>query len=290
MRTSEMEAQAAHVRRLFAALYDWGVFWERAVELVGDKDFAISLGLDQMGHFGTDGVALVADRLLAAVQGELRSVVELGSGFGGALRHLGRELKSRGLRPRLIGVEFVPEHCKLAATIGQTIGDSEPSILQADVRTLPFGTNSVDAIFAAGSASHFNDMGKVLLECGRVLRPGGVLVMTEEVSLRPQDGPPPQDAFRAHHPDEVFHTATPERRQAELDSAGLNIETFEGLGERVVPQLRQRVRTLRFLGHCTLRMYGAEPAEQIIGSLTAAADEYERGSVSPMLILARRAR
>lgn len=288
MQRIDIENQATYHRQMFAGWYRWDAFWEAAVDLIGDRDDAIRLGLDQLGHFGPRGVALIADRLVAAADGELTKVVELGSGFGGALRHMGRQLGSLGMRPWLIGVELVPEHCELAAAIGRMMGDRDPLILNADARCLPFAAGDIDAIFAAGSASHLLSVGDVLAECYRVLRPGGILVMTEEVSLRPQGASRPGDAFLGYHPPEVFHEASSEQRRAELEGAGLEIEAFEPLADWAVPLLRQRVNMLRFMGKCAIQMFGPDSYEQILGTLTSAADEYERGTVLPTLIIVRR--
>jgi SAM-dependent methyltransferase len=284
----DSDTQESYHRQLFAGWYQLDSFWQGALDLIGDKDDAIRLGLDQLGHFGPRGVALVAERLVAATGGQMTRVVELGSGFGGAIRHMGRLLRAQGISPWLIGVEFVAEHCELAAAIGRTMGDTVPLILNADAMRLPFSPGEVDAVFVAGSASHFSSMGEVLAECHRVLRPGGVLVMTEEVSLRPQGGPEPGADFARLHPPEVFRATSPEQRRAQIEAAGLKIETFEQLTDWAVPLLRQRVNALKFMGKCATQMFGLDAYEQMIGTLTSAADEYERGTILPTIIVARR--
>jgi SAM-dependent methyltransferase len=287
----EIASQATYHRQLFGSVYAWDVLWKQAIDMVGDAESAVGLGLDQLGHFGPRGVEIVAERLVAAADGPITRVVELGSGVGGALRQFARELKSRGMHPRLIGIELVPEHCALSPLIGRTMADdSDPLYLNADVRCLPLKSASVDAVFAAGSASHFSSLGVVLTECARVLRAGGVLVMTEEVSLRAQDAPGLGEDFLREYPADVFYGASIDQRRAQFAAAGLTIEAFEPLTEWAEPLLRQRVGILQFMEHCAIRMFGAAPYERITGSLTAAADEYERGSIQPTLVVARRAR
>jgi SAM-dependent methyltransferase len=201
---------------------------------------------------------------------------------------MGRELRSRNLNPLLIGVEFVAGHCNLAVEIGRTIQDNNAVFVEADVRSLPLAAGSADAVFAAGSLSHFSEVERVFVECHRILRPAGVLVFLDEVSLRPEGTPEPGEAFLQHHPTEVFHATTPQQRRAQVENAGLTIEAFEPLVDWAVSLLRQRVRVLRFLGHCAIRMYGGDACDRIIGTLTTAADEYERGSIQPALFVARR--
>jgi len=285
---ADAESQASYHRELFDALYRWPQFWLEAVDMAGDDACARELGLDQLGHFGPRGVALVIDRLVRATTGPLTRILEIGSGFGGALRQAARELHARGLRPCLLGVELVADHCANAAAISRTLGDAGPPIVHADARQLPLRTGSIDAVFAAGSASHFANTAEVFAECGRVLRDGGVLVMTEEVSVRAAGAPEPGDAFVKHHPPDVFHAAAPQQRRHELIAAGLEIEIRESLVRWATPLLRQRVHALRLLAHCSRRMFGDHAYERMVGTLTSAADEYERGSIEPVLVVARR--
>jgi SAM-dependent methyltransferase len=281
--------QEQYHRHLFSELFDWDKFWGETLQLVdGDATLATNLTLDQLGHFGAHGVVLAAERLSSAVNGPLAHVVELGSGFGGALRHLGRELAARGARPTLIGIEFVNRHCKLARQIGRVMGATGSSFVQADVAKLPLAAASVDAVFAVGSASHFAQVEAVFAECYRVLRSAGVLVMLEEVSLRPDGAYVLGERFLQYHPPEVFHGETPACRRTQLEAAGLKIEVFENLAEWATVLLRDRVRVLQFLGECAVRMYSREAYERILGTLSCAAEEYERGTVTPTLIVCRR--
>jgi ubiquinone/menaquinone biosynthesis C-methylase UbiE len=286
---ADILSQEQYHRHLFSELFDWNKFWGATLQLVDDDaTLAANLALDQLGHFGAHGVVLAGERLSRAVKGPLNCVVELGSGFGGSLRHLGKELAARGAHPNLIGIEFVNRHCKLARQIGQVTGATGSSFVQADVANVPLAEASVDAVFAAGSASHFARVEAVFAECHRVLRSGGVLVMLEEVSLRPEGVPSPGERFLHYHPPEVFHAETPARRRTQLEASGLEIEVFENLTEWAIALLRERVRVLQFLGACAIRMYSREAYERILGTLSSAAEEYERKTVTPALIVCRR--
>ncbi len=284
---AEIERQAIYHAQLFTELSCWDEVWNAAIDVIGDHESAVALGLDQLGLFGPRGVSLVMERIIAnRVRDQLSWIVELGSGFGGAVRHTERDLQSRGLHPRLIGVEIVWRHCEVARTIGRALGYDAPFIVQADAGCLPIRSTSIDAVFAAGSASHFSSMGDVVRECHRILRPGGVFVMIEEASLRPHGAPPFSEAFLAHHP--YLRTATPEERRSQIETAGLRVVEFESLAVWAEALLHQRAQAMRFLGGCAHRVYGADASERIIGTLTSAAHEYGRGGIQPMLIVARR--
>jgi SAM-dependent methyltransferase len=286
---AEIESQAAYHRQLYAALYNWDATQQAARPFLGDESMLLRLGIDQLGHFGPRGVTLIAERLVATADRPLSCVIELGSGLGGTLRGLGNELAAREMTPQLFGVELVQEHCEVAVEIGRRAGQDQAMVVNADAQQLPFRSNSADAIFAVGSASHFA-MAPVLVECQRVLRPGGVLAMTEEVSLRPSGSPAPSATFMEHHPSDVFKAASEEERRQDLAAVGLDIEIFESLVEWALPLLRYRVQMLQFMSHCATDVFGAEASGRIIGTLKSAADEYERGSLKPMLIVARRTR
>jgi SAM-dependent methyltransferase len=285
---AEVDTQARYHGEVFAALHRWGDVWTAALDMAGDRDSAIALALDQLGHFGPLGTELIADRLLSSAHGPLARVIELGSGFGGVLRHLGRIMRSRGERPFLVGIELVPDHCKVAMTIARSLGDSTTLTVTGDVGRLPLHSMSIDAVFACGSASHFSAMAKALTEAHRVLRPGGVLAMTEEVSLRPVAGPQVGDAFVRHHPPGVFWVESPQNRRAQLKASGFTVETFEPIKEWAGALLRQRVRALGFFQECAVRVFGGAAYQRLIDTLKTAAYEYERGSIQPTLIVARR--
>ncbi|ALG13401.1 hypothetical protein AOZ06_46915 [Kibdelosporangium phytohabitans] len=79
-------------------------------------------------------------------------------------------LTGRGMRP--IACDIVPHARRVAKERGLlTVG------LDAS-RPLPFGTASLDGILAGEIIEHLYDPGLLLRECARVLRPGGIVVLT----------------------------------------------------------------------------------------------------------------
>jgi SAM-dependent methyltransferase len=283
----EIVLQKAYHDSIFEALLPWEKVWQMSIDMAGSAQAAASLGIDLVGHFGPRGVTLVLDQIVLQSEGPLSNILELGSGFGGALRLARRHLLGRGLSPRLTGIELVSEYCSLASRIGRVVGDAEPLIVNGDARQLPLRSGSIDAVFATGSAPFLRSMNLVLSECARVLRPGGVLVMTDEVGLRPDGQGEPDEEFLKNHPPEVVEQTTIAGRQAEIEAAGLVVETMSSLLDWALPLVRQRVLMLRFMAHCAIAMFGNEAYEKMVGTLTSAAQEYERGRVQPMLLTAR---
>jgi len=105
---------------------------------------------------------------LAAARGEL---LDLGCGSGELARHLA----AAGYQ--VTGCDIAPQMLRQAVT-----ADREHAVrwirLEPRWRTLPFTADSLDAVVGSSVLEYVKDPAAVLAECGRVLRPGGVLVCT----------------------------------------------------------------------------------------------------------------
>ncbi len=129
-----VESHATYVREIFGALFDWERISGLATDLMGSIDFAVAIGLDQLGHFGPQGVRLVAQRLVDAADGPLTRIVELGSGFAGATRHMFRELNTKDVHGLLVGVDIVHAHSAHGGHIGRSIEETDPRLVTAGCR------------------------------------------------------------------------------------------------------------------------------------------------------------
>jgi SAM-dependent methyltransferase len=288
--TTEAARQEAYHRRLFSGLADWEVARARLVDLTGDATAEGLLGLDQMGHFGPHGCELVGQALAAAARpGDARlRIVELGSGFGGTLRHVLGGLARRGVAVGLaIGVELVLAHCRLFRTINEALGEPLARPVCADAGALPFPDVAFDAVFAVGSAPHFAAMGAVLAESRRVLRSGGRLVFTEEVSLL-RDGATPSARFLELHPEGVFRAVPVGQRRRQLRAAGFADVLIEDRAGWALDLLRDRVRAARVLRGSVEGILGVAQTERIVATLEAAREEIASGTLLPALVTARR--
>lgn len=61
--------------------------------------------------------------------------------------------------------------------------ENVPYVLQADGRWLPLRTNSIDVIISTAVFKHVKNLDNLLMECRRVLKPGGKVIITDPTPL-----------------------------------------------------------------------------------------------------------
>lgn len=95
-------------------------------------------------------------------------LLEAGSGLSAAVI----TLRKRGFN--VVGLDYAENALHISYQY-----DSSLPLVAGDVHALPFGENSLDAYLSFGVLEHFeHGMGAALAEACRVLKPGGVLVLT----------------------------------------------------------------------------------------------------------------
>ncbi|MER5375867.1 class I SAM-dependent methyltransferase [Streptomyces sp. NPDC002553] len=288
--TEQTRVQHRYHRELFPALHDWERTEASIVEFTGESGPKGLLGLDQMGHFGPQGCDLVSGLVREALPDAVLTVGELGSGFGGALRYLADALTAGGAGvARMYGIDLVPEHCAVSRRISAAQGRSDVTEICADATDVPLPDGALDVVVVTGSMPHFPHPGAVLREAARLLRPGGLFVATEEVSLAPP-GREPSAAFREVHPPDVFHVTPLPDRLRQLREAGFADVERRDLRGWAVALLADRLKVVRLFHGSVANIYGKEPVELIRRTLTTAREEYLAGRLLPSLLTARRAK
>ncbi|ONK14645.1 class I SAM-dependent methyltransferase [Streptomyces sp. MP131-18] len=277
------DLQLAYHRRLFGGLFDWQAAERRITRFTGGTGAAGLMSLDQMGHFGPNGCDLVVERLAAPAR-----LAEMGSGFGGALRYILDRLTERGTPvEQAYGVELVPEHCELSRTINESQGREDITIFCSSAESVPLPDASLDAVVITGSLPHFPRPDRVFQEAARLLRPGGALLCTEEVSLAP-DGAGPAETFRELHPAGVFHTTPVTTRREQLRAAGLTRIELTDLAPWATDLLAARLKALRLFRGSAEAMLGTEEVDLVVRTLATAREEYAMGRLCPALVTAVR--
>jgi ubiquinone biosynthesis O-methyltransferase len=104
---------------------------------------------------------------------EGRSVLEVGCGAG----DFSISLSAAGAH--VTGVDFSPRAIELARQKARHHNQSI-AFQVADAQTLPFADDSFDVLFSCECLEHDPDPRRMLSELHRVLKPGGVLILTTE--------------------------------------------------------------------------------------------------------------
>lgn len=281
MTVDQIAAQRGYHRSLYQALWDWPA----AEEAIGRTRLR---GMDLLGHFGAPGCDLILDVIAENAPDRPLRLAEFGSGIGGVLRYvLGALTRERGVRVDFaVGCELVAEHCRLARDIGlDTVDQPRCFPVRTSVAEVGIAPMALDVVFATGAVSHFADMAATIAEAHRILRPGGLLTFTEEVSLAGPAGEPSAE-FRALHPPEVFALATIAERRAQLDEAGFVDVVVRDLSEWAATLLHRRLLALRVQRAVVAEIYGAEETARIADTLTVARTEISQGRLMPAHVTA----
>ncbi len=107
--------------------------------------------------------------------GRASTVVDVGTGTG---------FVAAGLASRaaiVIGVDSSPAMLGVAAGNLTALGITNTTLVEGSVAALPFADDSVDAAVANMVLHHAPDPTAMLTEMARVVRPGGVVAITDEV-------------------------------------------------------------------------------------------------------------
>jgi len=81
----------------------------------------------------------------------------------------------------VVATDLTPEMLAVAAGLARDRGLANVTFAPADAEDLPFGDGAFDLVTCRIAAHHFPDVGRFLAEAARVLRPGGVLGLVDNV-------------------------------------------------------------------------------------------------------------
>jgi len=109
-------------------------------------------------------------------------VLEIGPGPGNFTVALARRVASQGKQGSITCVEIQPEMINMLRQllIKEQINNVE--VLQGDAQKLSLPAESFDMVFLAAVVGEVPDAQAFFHECARVLKPGGILTVTEQIS------------------------------------------------------------------------------------------------------------
>ena len=143
-----------------------------------------------------------------------RLVVDLGSGYGGAARRL---CQWPNLRVEAINISAVENdrHRLLNRDAG---ADQKITVHNASFESVPLADGCADVIWSQDAILHSGDRQTVMQEASRLLKPGGVMVMTDPMAA---DGIPSASLSAILKRIHLQDLGSPERYRTWADAAGL---------------------------------------------------------------------
>ncbi len=126
---------------------------------------------------GPDLIRLVAE---AGFDGH-EFVVDLGCGAG----HTAVACALHAAR--VVGIDVTPQMVEMAVSVANQRGVDNVSFRVADVAALPFDDESCDVVTSRVSAHHYADLAQALAEAYRVLKPGGLILISDSISPEPAE-------------------------------------------------------------------------------------------------------
>jgi SAM-dependent methyltransferase len=84
---------------------------------------------------------------------------------------------------QFICCDYDPTYAPMFADINAARRTSQVQFLEASLQSLPLETQSLDAICCISVLEHTDNYGEIVAEFARVLRPGGLFVLTFDLSL-----------------------------------------------------------------------------------------------------------
>jgi len=107
-------------------------------------------------------------------------VLEIGPGPGVYTVPLARRVGAQGEQGSIVSLEIQPEMITMLREHLQEAGVQNVEVIQGDGRQIPSPENSFDLVFLAGVLGETPDLSALIDECSRVLKPGGILAVTEQ--------------------------------------------------------------------------------------------------------------
>ena len=143
-------------------------------------------------------------------------IADVGTGTGFVAAGLAPRVK------RVIGIDNASAMLRVAHENLDYLGVSNAELLVGDLAGLPLADNSVDAAFANMVLHHAVDPVAMLKEMARIVRPGGTIVLTDEVEHS-------YEWMREAHAD-VWLGSTPKQVEDFFREAGLADYGYDSLG------------------------------------------------------------
>jgi sarcosine/dimethylglycine N-methyltransferase len=214
-----------------AAMYSTAVNTARDYYNSDDADnfYATIWGGEDI-HIGTyttpdESIGAASHRTVERLAGVIEptagsKVLDLGSGYGGAARHLA---KTSGCHVTCLNLSEVENERNRTLTDAQGLRKLI-DVIDGSFEDLPFEDNAYDIVWSQDAFLHSGDRLRVLEEIARVLRPGGHFVFTDPMAT---EGCPPEVRQPILQRLQLETLGTPDFYVRELNRLGFTDVTFD---------------------------------------------------------------
>jgi ubiquinone/menaquinone biosynthesis C-methylase UbiE/alkylhydroperoxidase family enzyme len=232
-------------------------------------------------QFHGRGIEATEDAARLMVLGPTDHLLDVGSGIGGPARYFASHFGCR-----VTGIDLTPEFCGVAQELTRRLQLQDRVEFDiGDALAMPYADAAFDGAVSMNVAMNIADKGGFYREIGRVLKPGGWLVLGEIV--RETNGaieyPTPWAAT-----EETSFLATASETQRGLDAAGFEVLSLRDTRQEAL-DFGARSRAVVERGekppHRAVMLVHREQAPAAIANVARALAE---GRIRPIEVLARR--
>ncbi len=150
-------------------------------------------------------------------------VLDIGSGFCGLPRYIVRNTPCK----KVVGLNISEKENEYAREKNKEEGLGDKiEVIDGDFNSMPFSDNEMDIMVSQDSMLHSPDKGKLLVECARVLKPGGRFVFSDIL----EEDLSREEAERIYSRIKVPHLSTFEFYKENLPKAGFKVVEVQELG------------------------------------------------------------
>jgi len=232
-------------------------------------------------HFG----GLQATDVLAAKAGicDDHHVLDVCSGMGGPARYIAHRIGCR-----VTGIDFTESRYLSAVKLTEMVGlDALVDFVHGNALEMPFESRSFDVVIGQEAWCHVPDKPRLIAECARVVKPGGVIAFTDILRT---DKLSNADMRRLRSEMTFPDLATISGYGQLLQANGCTLVEHDDLSQVWKKVLEDRLAMYRSLGSETERIFGAERAREWDDAYAFFVSRYAEGKLGGGRFIARRDR